>query len=161
MDIRIDETIFNAIQIIKAKYPGRKIIPQIDYPENEHELLINGNYGMLVIVFSNLIDNACKFSKDVVNIIVSIDDRFINVIISDKGMGIPRDELDKIYQPFQRASNVKFIGGFGIGLSLVARILELHNTKSKIYSTINEGTRFELRFEKICSEVKTAQNIRI
>ena len=160
-DIRIDETIFNAIQIIKAKYPGRKIIPQIDYPENEHELLINGNYGMLVIVFSNLIDNACKFSKDVVNIIVSIDDRFINVIISDKGMGIPRDELDKIYQPFQRASNVKFIGGFGIGLSLVARILELHNTKSKIYSTINEGTRFELRFEKICSEVKTAQNIRI
>ncbi|NCA77565.1 MAG: HAMP domain-containing histidine kinase, partial [Alphaproteobacteria bacterium] len=154
--VRIDETIFSAIQIIKTKYPRRKIIPQIDYPENEHELLINGNYGMLVIAFSNLIDNACKFSKDVVNITVSIDDRFINVVISDKGVGIPRDELDKIYRPFQRASNVKFIGGFGIGLSLVARILELHQTKSKIFSTINEGTRFELRFEKISSTAITA-----
>ena len=157
--VRIDETIFSAIQIIKAKYPRRKIIPQIDYPENEQELLINGNYGMLVIAFSNLIDNACKFSKDAVNINVLIDVRFIQVSISDTGMGIPQDELDKIFRPFQRASNVKFIGGFGIGLSLVARILELHQSKSKIYSTINEGTRFELLFEKIGSISNLAQNI--
>lgn len=150
-EVRIDETIFSAIQIIKAKYPGRKIIPKIDYPENEHELLINGNYGMLVIAFSNLIDNACKFSKDVVNINVSIDERFIKVSISDKGMGIPQDEIDNVYEPFKRASNVKFIGGFGIGLSLVAKILELHQTQSKISSIINEGTRFELLFEKIKS----------
>jgi signal transduction histidine kinase len=156
-EVRIDETIFSAIQIIKAKYPGRRITPQIDYPDNEQELLINGNYGMLVIAFSNLIDNACKFSKEVVNINVSIDDRFINVMISDKGMGIPRDELDKIHQPFHRASNVKFIGGFGIGLSLVARILDLHQTKSKISSTINEGTRIELRFEKLNSPPATEQ----
>lgn len=154
--VRIDEAIFSAIQIIKAKYPGRKIIPLIDYPENEYELLINGNYGMLVIAFSNLLDNACKFSKTVVNINISIDDRLINVSISDKGMGIPRDELDKIYQPFHRASNVKFIGGYGIGLSLVAKILELHQTKANIYSTIGEGTRFELRFEKISSTDITA-----
>jgi signal transduction histidine kinase len=148
-EVRIDETIFSAIQIIKAKYPGRKIIPQIDYPENEHELLINGNYGMIVIAFSNLIDNACKFSKDVVNINVSIDDRFISVSISDKGMGIPQDELDKIYQPFKRASNVKFIGGFGIGLSLVAKIFDLHNTVSRVFSIVNGGTRFELLFKRI------------
>jgi len=159
--VRIDETLFSAIQIIKAKYPGRKIIPQIDYPENEHELLVSGNFGMLVIAFSNLIDNACKFSKDVVNINVSIDDRFISVTVSDKGMGIPRDELDKIYHPFQRASNVKFIGGFGIGLSLVARILDLHQAKSTISSVVNEGTRFELRFVKSGVPPQTGQNNRI
>ncbi|MCK7520636.1 MAG: ATP-binding protein [Ignavibacteriales bacterium] len=89
-------------------------------------MLINGNYGMLVIAFSNLIDNACKFSKDVVNINVSIDDRFINVSISDKGMGIPQDELDNVYQPFKEASNRKvhrrvwnwsFFSGKNIGTS--------------------------------------------
>ena len=44
-------------------------------------------------------------------------------------------------RPFKRASNVKFIGGFGIGLSLVIKIMEIHDIVLKVYSTIDEGTR--------------------
>lgn len=146
---RIDEIIFSAIQSLKNKYPGRKIISKIQYPENENELLIGGNYGMLVIAFSNLLDNACKFSDDDIIVEISMIDQFIQVDISDKGIGIPPDELDKIFLPFNRASNVKFIGGFGIGLSLAAKVFDLHNTVSKVYSIVNEGTRFELLFKRI------------
>jgi len=148
-DVRIDEILFSAIQFIKAKYPGRKMIPKIQYPENENELLIRGNYGMLVIAFSNLLDNACKFSHDNVIVEISILNEFIQVNISDKGIGIPQNELDNIYQPFIRATNVKFIGGFGIGLSLVAKIFDLHETVSTVYSTVNEGTRFEILFKRM------------
>ena len=52
-------------------------------------------------------------------------DKFIKIVISDKGIGIPPNELDSIYLPFKRASNVKFKGGYGVGLSLVNKIIEL------------------------------------
>jgi len=148
-DVRIDEIIFSAIQFIKTKYPGQKMIPKIQYPENENELLIKGNYGMLVLAFSNLLDNACKFSRSDVIIEISMIEKFIQVNITDKGIGIPQNELDDIFQPFKRGSNVKFIGGFGIGLSLVTKIFDLHKTVSRVYSTVDEGTRFELQFKRI------------
>jgi signal transduction histidine kinase len=147
--VRIDEIIFNAIHQIKTKYQGRKIIPKIQYPENGNDLLINGNSGLLEIAIKNLLDNACKFSDEDVNVEFLITDKFINIIISDKGVGIPSNEIISIYSPFKRASNAKFIGGFGIGLSLVVKIMELHVATIKVYSIENEGTRFELQFKRL------------
>lgn len=147
--VRIDEIIYNAIHQVKTKYQGRKILPKIQYPENENDLLINGNSGLLTIAFNNLIDNACKFSNDEVTIEFIMLDKYIKIIISDKGIGIPTNELDSIYLPFKRASNVKFKGGFGIGLSLVNKIIELHNAMLKVFSTENEGTQFELIFNRL------------
>ena len=95
--VRIDEIIYNAIHQVKTKYQGRKIIPKIQYPENENDLLINGNSGLLTIAFKNLIDNACKFSNEDVTIEFLIMDKYIKIIISDKGIGIPSNELNSIY----------------------------------------------------------------
>jgi signal transduction histidine kinase len=148
-NVRIDEIIYNAIHQVKTKYQGRKIIPKIQYPENGNDLLINGNSGLLEIAFKNLLDNACKFSNEDVGVEFQIIDKHINIIISDNGVGIPPDEIDSIYHPFKRASNVKFIGGFGIGLSLVNNIIELHDASLKVYSTENEGTRFEIIFKRL------------
>ena len=146
--VRIDELIFNAVQQIKSKYPDRKIIPKIQYPENENALLINGNAGLLTIAFKNLIENACKFSDDDVVIEFTIPDKHILVKIMDKGIGIPSGEIENIYKPFNRASNVKFKSGFGIGLSLVAKIFELHEVSFKFHSTENEGTQVEMLFKR-------------
>jgi len=147
--VRIDEIIFTSIHQVKIKYPGRKIIPKIQYPENGNDLLIDGNSGLLAIAFKNLIDNACKFSDEEVIIEFLILEKLIKVTISDKGIGIPSNELENIYKPFKRASNVKFKGGFGIGLSLVTKIIELHGAALTVFSTENEGTRFELLFKRI------------
>jgi signal transduction histidine kinase len=146
--VRIDEIIYDAIHQVKNRYQGRKIIPKIQYTEAETDLLINGNSGLLTIAIKNLIENACKFSDNDVIIDFDISVKFIKVTISDKGIGIPPDELGSIYEPFKRASNVKFKGGFGIGLSLVAQIMELHDVDMKVYSAENEGTKFELLFKK-------------
>ncbi|HEY5537023.1 MAG TPA: histidine kinase dimerization/phospho-acceptor domain-containing protein, partial [Ignavibacteria bacterium] len=67
-NVRIDEIIYNAIRHAKAKYQGRKIIPRILYPENENDLLVIGNSGLLEIAFKNLLDNACKFSNEDVDV---------------------------------------------------------------------------------------------
>jgi signal transduction histidine kinase len=146
--VRIDEIIFNAIQQVKARYPGRKIIPKIQYPENANELLIKGNSGLLEIAVKNLIDNACKFSSEDVTIEFIITENLVNIIITDKGIGIPVDEIKNIYSPFKRASNVKFISGFGIGLAMVENIMKLHEAELNVYSSENKGTQFNLQLKR-------------
>jgi signal transduction histidine kinase len=147
--VRIDEIIYNSIHEVKTRFPGRRIIPKIQYPENANDLLINGNTGLLTIAFNNLIDNACKFSNEDVIVEFHILDKVIVINISDKGIGIPSNELDSIYRPFKRASNVKFIGGFGIGLSLVAKIFELHRAVLDVRSTELAGTTVEVQFHRM------------
>ena len=148
-EVRIDEIVFTSIQHMKIKYPDRKIITKIAYPENGNELLISGNPGLLDIAFKNLLDNACKFSNDDVIIELLIIGEFIKIIIMDSGIGIPSNELNNIYIPFKRASNVKFKSGFGIGLSLVAKIFTLHDAALKVFSIENRETRFEILFNRV------------
>ena len=146
--VRIDELIFNTVQEVKARYPGRKILPKIEYSENENDLLITGNQGLLEIALKNLIDNACKFSTEQVEIKISISDENITVNIIDHGIGIPVDEMETIFKPFRRGTNVKYIGGFGVGLSIVAKIIELHRAKINVSSSEKEGTCFEIVFNR-------------
>ena len=147
-DLRIDELIFSVIQSVKVKYPGRKILPKIEYSDNENDLLINGHAGLLEIAIKNLIDNACKFSTSDVDVKIEVDADKLTLIISDRGVGIPENELDTIFKPFKRGTNVRYIGGFGIGLSIVAKIIELHHADIRVNSIENEGTSVEIRFRK-------------
>ncbi len=147
-EIRIDEVIFNSIQQIKNRYPARKIIPSIQYPDVGNELIISGNEGLLNIAFNNLLDNACKFSNDDVLVNFLISDLSLSIIISDSGVGIPLTDIDNIFKPFKRADNVKFISGFGIGLTLVAKIMELHKAKINILSKEKVGTKIEINFAR-------------
>jgi signal transduction histidine kinase len=148
-NVRIDEVVFNAVYDVKTKYPGRKIVPKIQYPENENDLLIYGNDGLLKIAFKNLLDNACKFSNEDVTLDFEITDKIIRVRVIDTGVGIPSGELESISKPFKRGSNVRFIGGFGIGLSLVAKIIELHRALFTVKSKENEGTQIDVLFKRV------------
>lgn len=153
-NLRIDELIFNAIQATKSKYPGRKIMPKIEYSDNENDLIIYGNQGLLDIALKNLFENACKFSSGDVEVKISMIEEAISVLISDHGVGIPEDQIGNIFNAFNRSTNVKYIGGFGIGLSIVARIMKLHAVEIKVHSAIDQGTQFELLFGK-----QTTKNI--
>ena len=147
-DVRLDEVLIDVITTLRLKYPGRKILPKIEYSENENDLLVKGNARLLEIAFSNLIDNACKFSTNDVEVKLSKSDKILVAGVTDKGLGIPAGETDGILKPFNRASNVRYIGGFGIGLSIVAKITELHNAELIIKSTEGSGSTFEILFGK-------------
>lgn len=146
--IRADELIFNAIQSIKVKYPGRKILPKIEYPDNANDLIIEGNSGLLEIALKNLIDNACKFSVSDVEIKLSVSEENLIINIIDHGIGIPADETGNIFKPFKRAQNVSYIGGFGIGLSIVSKVIELHGAEINISSTDKTGTGVMILFKR-------------
>jgi signal transduction histidine kinase len=134
--------------LVKIKYPSRKILTQIDYPENAKDLEVSGNEGLLEIAIKNLIDNACKFSEDEVIVKVKSFNNAISVMVTDAGIGIPETEKSEIVKPFRRASNSKFIGGFGVGLSIVSRILEIHRGVLKITNNQEKGCSIEIMIDK-------------
>lgn len=147
--VRIDEIIFNAIHSVKQKYSSRKIIPRINYSENENDLIIEGNQGFLEIAFKNLIENACKFSKGDVEVeILNIADR-LEITVTDFGIGIPAEDTDRIFKPFNRATNASYFGGYGIGLTIVKKIFDVHNARIGINSIPHEYTSFKIQFSLI------------
>lgn len=143
---RLDEVLFEVVHQIQGSYQTQKIITKIQYPDDDDLLVILGHAGLLQIAFRNLIDNACKFSNSDVSVELIANENQLIVLITDNGIGVPEGERTAIFEPFIRASNVKYKSGFGIGLSLVRRIFDLHSAKVSIRSEENKGAEFEIVF---------------
>ncbi len=97
-------------------------------------------------VLTNLIDNSIKYTPPggVITVSTMPAEKAVEISISDSGMGIPENDLPRIFERFYRVekNRSREMGGSGLGLSIVKHILELHNTKIKVESKIGEGTRF-------------------
>lgn len=97
-------------------------------------------------VFSNLIENAVKYSPEDSKILISSDEKDGKVIIqvADQGMGIPEDDLGHIFMKFFRSRNAKFssVKGSGLGLYLTRYFVELHNGQIFVESSPGQGSTF-------------------
>jgi signal transduction histidine kinase len=141
-EIRIDELILQIQKETNKKYPQYNIFFNFnEYTENEDKLIVFANEGLLKIAFSNIVNNACKFSNDKsVSILIDFGNDDVILKFIDKGIGIPNEDIDKIFIPFFRSKNTSQDEGFGLGLSLVDKIIKIHNGKIHINSTLNIGT---------------------
>lgn len=95
----------------------------------------------------NLIDNAIKYTdRGYVRISTASDEAHIIISVEDSGIGIPAQDIDRIFERFYvvNKSRTRSIGGTGLGLSIVKHIIERHNGKIEVKSEINKGSTFKI-----------------
>nr|WP_090638383.1 HAMP domain-containing sensor histidine kinase [Neobacillus massiliamazoniensis] len=107
-------------------------------------VVLKGDSSLLYSVWENLLTNAIKYNRESGKIEIELTDadNQINVIFKDTGIGIGKDELERIFDRFYRAdiSRERSIEGTGLGLSIVKSIVDLHHGRINIESEKGEGT---------------------
>jgi PAS domain S-box-containing protein len=97
-------------------------------------------------ILNNLVSNALKYSPDNTDITVQVNGeaRGIFIRVIDSGIGIPTEDVEHVFEPFYRASNVGAIGGTGLGLNVVRECVALHGGQISVESRENIGTTFSV-----------------
>lgn len=145
-DVRIDEALWEARDLLLQAQPTCRV--QVEFgsePDDEDALTLLGNAHLLRTAFLNLMENGCKFSTDqTVVVTLKSHPTGLEVNFLNHGTPIDSDELPYIFQPFYRTDNTAHVRGFGIGLSLVERIVQLHGGRIGVQSSAELGTCFEM-----------------
>ena len=112
------------------------------------ELSVYADPAMLDVIFENLISNAVKYSpeKSRIEIFVKTSDNKIILSVTDHGLGIPPEQIDRIFDRFYRIdeSRNSKIAGKGLGLAIAKRLVDLQNMELSVKSELNKGTTFYL-----------------
>ncbi len=119
-------------QSLLEKYIKRTIVI-----EGEHRS-VNADKTLIEIVFKNLIENALKYSKNDVRVVIK--NNLVEVI--DEGVGISREDLEKVTKKFYRSGEHSWDNSMGLGLAIVKQILSMHHTNLEIKSEEGKGSVF-------------------
>jgi len=124
---------------------------EIESFHNEEYILVSGDPDLLELAIMNLLENGVKYSESPAFLSITIADfgDSIELSIADKGVGIPSEDLDKIFERFYTVDKARSrrMGGAGLGLSIVNVIAVKHDAEISVTSTVDEGTTFKLVFQ--------------
>lgn len=142
--IRVDEVLWKSQSDLLKHHKKYTVNINFDASiSDEHHFNINGNSQLLKTAFINLMENGCKYSSNhSIDIDLSASETNLTIIFKDDGIGISKDEIHLIFQPFYRGKNAKKNNGHGIGLSLAEKIILFHNGNIKVNSKLNSGSKF-------------------
>lgn len=111
---------------------------------------INADRRLVREMIDNLLQNAIRYNKEngTVKVHVTIENGHPMISVEDTGIGIPADQLDRVFERFYRVdkSRSRETGGTGLGLAIVKHIAELHSAEITIHSIVDEGTEIVVRF---------------
>ena len=131
---------------------GKASQKQISLHLKGETALLKGNRALLSSVIYNLCDNAITYNQSKGDVFVTINktDQKVVLEVKDTGIGIPKDEGDRIFERFYRVdkSRSKKVGGTGLGLSIVKHALKCHGATIQVDSQVGRGTRMIVTFPR-------------
>jgi two-component system phosphate regulon sensor histidine kinase PhoR len=147
-EINLARMVADLLKIFEKQLQQKGIELKLNVPEN---LRIKADPFWLEQIFINLVDNAIKFTEGgQIGIDISSEDEVIKIKILDTGMGIPKEDLPRIFERFfvGDKSRARKVSGTGLGLSIVKHAVLAHNGKIDVESKIKEGSKFIITIPK-------------
>jgi signal transduction histidine kinase len=160
-DVALWQLVDEAVDLIGERARRRNIAITTQYESDD--LMVRGDRVKLGQVFTNLLTNAVKFNRDGGRITLSarpIAGGFVEIEVSDSGIGIPPEEQEKIFERFYQveAGPRRRYEGTGIGLAIVRDILRLHGGGIRVESVAGEGATFVFTLP-MARRVSAAENL--
>ncbi|MEO0142359.1 MAG: hybrid sensor histidine kinase/response regulator, partial [candidate division WOR-3 bacterium] len=143
-EFEIKEVIEESVEMLKPLFQEKKI--NIVSNLSNEAIRIFGDRDLIKEVFVNIITNGIKYNREKGSLFINsrINGEFVVTEIIDTGIGISEDEIKRLGEEFYRVKREGIAGGSGLGLSIVKKILEIHNGKLEIKSKIDEGSNFSV-----------------
>ena len=152
-DVSMAELLDELYMLYEGDLHGTSKRLTLDLPEDDF-LIVKADPKKISRVFENLISNAINYTYDEALIKVRawrsdadkpVSEQRIHIEISDNGIGIPEEEIAKVFDRFYRAKNSgQNIKGTGLGLSIVKTIIEHHDADISVESRLGSGTTFHI-----------------
>lgn len=144
--VRIDELLWQIREELLKHNPQFQVDISLTESMDHKNLTVMGDEFLIKTAITNIIENSCKYSENhKVSVALSHEKDRLQLIFKDQGIGIAPEDLELIFQPFQRGRNAQKHKGHGIGLSLVESILKMHNASIDIQSELNKGTTIKIK----------------
>jgi len=142
------EIVMGVVHQLEPKAREKGIEFTYDGPDT---LSINANGAQMIQIALNLFDNAINYTADgKVSVSLSEQEHFVELTVSDTGIGISSEHLGRIFERFYRVDKARSrsTGGTGLGLSIVKHIAESHGGSVSVTSALNEGSTFVVKLPK-------------
>lgn len=145
----LENIIYYVIKDIKNQADSKQIELKFNNKLKMKNQLINVDSDRISQVLRNLIENAIKFSNKG-EIEVSLEDSLLYYIISvkDTGIGIAKNKISSIFEPFTKSDDNKYTKGLGLGLYIAKKIVEDHRGEIKVTSELGKGSTFTFTLPK-------------
>lgn len=145
-NINLSEQVRKVYNEFVIRYPERPFTMELT-----DEIFLHGEALLIELLFSNIIENACKYSPRYSPVVVSLKNGIKSVVFSvaDEGVGIPDDEKLRIFEKFYRVGHeaVRTTKGTGLGLYLCKQIANDHHAEVVVYNRKPQGSIFSVTFK--------------
>ena len=143
--VHLDDVIATAVDTSRMDAENKNIQVMVG---GTSDLQVFGNEQQVLAAVSNLVSNAVSYSENDSTVLVTtrVDEGSVDISVVDQGIGIPAEELDRIFERFYRVDPARHrsTGGTGLGLSIVKHVAAPHGGEVRVWSAEGQGSTFTL-----------------
>jgi two-component system, OmpR family, sensor histidine kinase SenX3 len=144
--VSVDDVVAEAVDRVSLTAQRKRIEVGVG---GDHGAFVYGDHNLLVTAVRNLVDNAIAYSPDATRVSVAVRRQggLVEIRVSDQGLGITPDDVERIFERFYRVDQARSraTGGTGLGLSIVKHVAANHGGDVTVWSVEGEGSTFTLR----------------
>ncbi len=149
VEVAVDTVVEESLDAVRTAADTKKHRTGLRWRRRRH---VMGDEGLLITALRNLVANAVAYSPANTRVAVTVrtTDTAVEISVADQGIGIPPQDLERIFERFYRvdAARSRATGGTGLGLAIVKHIMTLHRGEVTVWSKEGEGSTFTLRLPR-------------